>query len=150
VADRVDGHLSLDLRAPGPRVEIPRAPPCYSGPRVNARLLLRIVVGAAVALRLVQRILARKRARLLASTPRGLTCPSCGEARLVATATLALPGDASAGAIDLEALSCRRCAFRGVAVRTDRPASHLGYPMLSLSLPRDPPQPPSRLVRPPS
>lgn len=96
---------------------------------VNVRLLLGILVATAALLRIAQRLLARRRAREAARAAPGFRCPSCGTARLVVTSAIALPGDADTNAIDLEALACRRCSFRGAGVRSERPASHLGYPM---------------------
>jgi hypothetical protein len=104
---------------------------------VTPRTLLAILVTILVVLRVVQRVLARRRARAAAAAT-GFRCPACSAPRVVVTASLALPGDARASSLDLEALACRRCTFRGVAVRAaPRPggpgiAKHMGYPMTPL------------------
>lgn len=87
---------------------------------MTVRLALSILVGLIVALRLAQRAIARRQRASLASG--GRRCPSCGAERLVITEAIALPG-----AIDLEALACRRCDLRAVGVR--RAAEHRGYPV---------------------
>lgn len=92
-----------------------------------------------VALRAAHLLLARRRARAAAAKAGGSRCPACGAPRVVVTASLALPGDARATSLDLEALACRACTFRGVAVRASpRPggpgiARHLGYPMTPIA-----------------
>jgi hypothetical protein len=104
---------------------------------VTPRTLLAILVTVLVVLRVAQRVLERRRARARASA-QGFRCPACGAARVVVASSLALPGDDRASSIDLEALACRRCVFRGVAVRASpRPggpgiAKHMGYPMAPL------------------
>jgi hypothetical protein len=87
---------------------------------VTVRLVLGILVGVIVALRLAQRAIARRQRALRAGG--GHRCPSCGAERLVITEAIALAGE-----IDLEAIACRRCDLRGVAVR--RATEHRGYPI---------------------
>jgi hypothetical protein len=101
---------------------------------VTPYTLLAVLVTILVVLRLTHRVLARRRAAAQAAA-KGFRCPACGAARVVVAASLAVPGDDRASSIDLEALACRGCVFRGVAVRASpRPggpgiAKHMGYPM---------------------
>jgi hypothetical protein len=86
---------------------------------VTVRLVLGILVGLIVALRLGQRAMARRQRALRPGG--GHRCPSCGAERLVITEAIALPRE-----IDLEAIACRRCDLRGVAVRGA--TEHRAYP----------------------
>ena len=92
---------------------------------------LSIVVSALVALRIAQRALARRQ-RAAAVASGGFRCPMCGAPRLVITESIALPGDAEAATIDLEALACRRCDLRAVGVRA-APSSHRAHAMQAIA-----------------
>ncbi|MFS8068933.1 MAG: hypothetical protein ACMG6S_21440 [Byssovorax sp.] len=83
---------------------------------MSLRAVLALVVFLVIVLRL---LLARqkRRAQALAAAARGLRCPACGALRVVAAKPFALPPDESGKPLELKAISCRACTFRGVAVR---------------------------------
>jgi len=87
---------------------------------VSARVFLGALVAVVLALRLLYSIVRRRRR----AEPSGLRCPACQAQRLVVTAAIVLPGSSP---LDLEALACRRCTFRGAGVRTSD--DHVGYPL---------------------
>jgi hypothetical protein len=71
----------------------------------------------------------QKRRRAAASKGRGgFLCPECGAYRVVVARSILLPseGDES-GPTKLQAIACRRCTFRGVAVAAR--GRHTGYPL---------------------
>jgi hypothetical protein len=90
---------------------------------VSASAFLGALVAVVLALRLAYSVVKRRRL----PEPAGLRCPACQAPRLVVTAAIALPGSPS---LDLEALACRRCTFRGAGVRTSD--DHVGYPLAPL------------------
>ena len=83
---------------------------------MSLRAVLALVVFLVIVLRL---LLARqkRRAQALAAAARGLRCPECGARRVVERQAFALPPDAAGKPLELKAISCRACTFRGVAVR---------------------------------
>jgi hypothetical protein len=83
---------------------------------VNLRAVLVLLAALVVVLRL---LLARQKRRALASASaaRGWRCPDCGARRVVGQKSLALAPDADGRSLELKAISCRACTFRGVAVR---------------------------------
>jgi hypothetical protein len=90
---------------------------------------LRAVLALLAVLVLVLRLLLarqKRRAQALAATARGLRCPECGGRRVVAGKGLALPGDSAEDSLELKAISCRACTFRGVAARVGEAAPR-GY-----------------------
>jgi DNA-directed RNA polymerase subunit RPC12/RpoP len=82
---------------------------------VNLRAVLVLLAALVVILRL---LLARQKrhALLAAAAARGLRCPDCGARRVVGQKALALPPDAGGKSLDLKAIACRACTFRGLAV----------------------------------
>ena len=78
-----------------------------------------VLVFLAVLVVVLRLLLARqkRRAQALAAAARGLRCPECGARRVVERQALALPPDAEGRSLELKAISCRACTFRGVAVR---------------------------------
>ena len=86
---------------------------------MSLRVVLALLALLVVALRL---LLARqkRRAALAAAAARGHRCPGCGARRVVAQKALALPGGGGESLdlqpLSLQAIACRACAFRGVAV----------------------------------
>jgi hypothetical protein len=92
---------------------------------MSLRAVLALVAVLVVVLRL---LLARqkRRAQALAAAARGLRCPECGARRVVERQALALPPDAAGKPLELKAISCRACTFRGVAVRAGD-AARRGY-----------------------
>ena len=90
---------------------------------------LRAVVALLVVLVVVLRLLLarqKRRAKALAAAARGLRCPECGAHRVVAAKPIALAPDAAGESLELKAISCRACTFRGVAVRVGAAAPR-GY-----------------------
>jgi hypothetical protein len=90
---------------------------------------LRAAVALLAALVVVLRLLLarqKRRAKALAAKGRGLRCPACGAHRVVAAKAIALAPDASGESLELKAISCRACTFRGVAVRVGATAAR-GY-----------------------
>jgi hypothetical protein len=82
---------------------------------VSLRAILALLAVLVVALRL---LLARqkRRAQAAAAAARGLRCPDCGARRVIAQRAIALPLDAEGKSLELKAIACRACTFRGVAV----------------------------------
>ncbi|MEP7123439.1 MAG: hypothetical protein ABJE95_21105 [Byssovorax sp.] len=81
---------------------------------MSLRLVLVVLAVLVVALRL---LLARQKraAALAAAAARGRRCPDCGARRVVAQKSLALPPDAEGKSLQLKAIACRACTFRGLA-----------------------------------
>jgi hypothetical protein len=92
---------------------------------VSLRVVLVVLAILVVALRL---LLARqkRRAALVTAAARGWRCPDCGARRVVAQKGLALAPDGEGRSLQLKAIACRACTFRGLAVhRGDaRPRGH--------------------------
>ncbi len=81
---------------------------------MSLRAILALLAVLVVALRL---LLARQKRRAQAAAAgRGLRCPDCGARRVVAQRALALALDAEGKSLELKAIACRACTFRGVAV----------------------------------
>lgn len=83
---------------------------------MSLRAVLALLAVLVVALRL---LLARQKRRVsaLAAAARGLRCPECGALRVVASKPIELAPDAAGNPLELKAIACRACTFRGVAVR---------------------------------
>ena len=92
---------------------------------MSLRAVLALLAVLVVVLRL---LLARqkRRAKALAAAGRGLRCPECGAHRVVASKAITLAPDAAGESLELKAISCRACTFRGVAVRLGAAAAR-GY-----------------------
>ena len=92
---------------------------------MSLRAVLVLLAALVVVLRL---LLARqkRRAKLAAAAARGYRCPDCGARRVVARKSLALPPDPSGKSLELKAISCRACTFRGLAAHTGgaKPRGH--------------------------
>lgn len=82
---------------------------------MSLRVVLAVLALLVVVLRL---LLARqkRRAALATAAARGWRCPDCGARRVVAQQALALPPDAGGKSLELKAIACRACTFRGLAV----------------------------------
>ena len=88
---------------------------------MSLRVVLVVLAILVVALRL---LLARqkRRAALVTAAARGWRCPECGARRVVAQKGLTLAPDAEGKSLQLKAIACRACTFRGLAVhRGDAP-----------------------------
>ncbi len=119
---------------------------------------LRAAVALLAVLVVVLRLLLarqKRRAKARAAAGRGLRCPECGAHRVVAAKPITLAPDAAGESLELKAISCRACTFRGVAVRagaaTPRGYSldwqeHAAFSSPSTAAPR-PPIPPANALR---
>lgn len=82
---------------------------------MNLRALLVLLAALVLVLRL---LLARqkRRTQALVAATRGHRCPACGAERVVAQKAITLPADGDQISLELKAIACRACTFRGVAV----------------------------------
>ena len=88
---------------------------------MSLRVVLVVLAILVVALRLLL-VRQKRRAALVTAAARGWRCPDCGARRVVAQQGLMLAPDGQGKSLELKAIACRACTFRGLAVhRGDAP-----------------------------
>ena len=84
---------------------------------MSLRAILALVAALVIVLRLLLARQKRRTKELAAAAARGPRCPECGARRVGEQKAITLARGGDEEPLELKAISCRACTFRGVAVR---------------------------------